>query len=263
MVTDTHRMTEAGTAPTTELPRTPGRGLLDTLPFLLIRAAHPRQALLTAAGLALAALLAGRPVREIVLVGATVLVGQTVLGWHNDLVDRDRDRRHPRAAKPVAGGRLEPGTLWFWLCCAVLLLVPLAVANGVAAGLCYLGSVLIGMLGNLHSRLLRHGPLSWLPWVAAFALYPGFLSLGGWGGQTEGAPPEPAIVALAALVGVGVHLVTALWGLVADDADGWTYLPLRLGRRLGATRLLVVTLVYLGLILAALGAAAAQIGLSA
>ncbi len=47
------------------------------------------------------------------------------------------------------------------------------------------------------------------------------------------------MVVLAALLGVGVHLLRSIWGLVADDEDGWTYLPLRLGRRLGATRLLV------------------------
>ena len=42
---------------------------------------------------------------------------------------------------------------------------------------------------------------------------------------------------LAALLGIGVHLLTALWGLVPDNEDGWTYLPLKLGaadRRLPA-----------------------------
>ena len=58
-------------------------------PLLLLRAAHPKQALLTAAGVAAAAALAGRPARELGLVFVTVLVGQAIVGWHNDLVDRD------------------------------------------------------------------------------------------------------------------------------------------------------------------------------
>ena len=37
---------------------------------------------------------------------------------------------------------------------------------------------------------LRKGFFSWLPWAAAYALYPAFLSYGGWGGQEKGAPPE-------------------------------------------------------------------------
>ena len=49
---------------------------------------------------------------------------------------------------------------------------------------------------------------------------------------------------LAAALGVGVHFLRALWGLVPDNADGWTYLPLKLGLRIGASRLLWVSTVY-------------------
>jgi 4-hydroxybenzoate polyprenyltransferase len=247
-----------GAAPTP--PRR--RLLLDSLPVLLFRTAHPRQAVLTAAGLAAVAALDARPGREVALVAATVLVGQAVLGWHNDLVDRARDRRHERSGKPIADGRLDPGTAWFAWCCGVLLLVPLAVNNGVLAGSCYLASVAIGLLGNIDNGLVRRGLLSWLPWAVGYGLYPAFLSYGGWGGQAEGDPPQPALIGIAALVGVCVHFLTALWGLVADDADGWTYLPLRVGRRLGATRLLVLTLVCLAASVAAFGVVAHQLGLA-
>ncbi|UUZ57706.1 hypothetical protein [Nocardioides sp. B-3] len=56
----------------------------ETLPVLLLKAAHPKQAVLTAAGLAIAAGIAGRPLREIGPVFVTVLAGQTMLGWDND-----------------------------------------------------------------------------------------------------------------------------------------------------------------------------------
>ncbi|WGL53099.1 hypothetical protein P5P86_04570 [Nocardioides sp. BP30] len=237
-----------------ERPRRVG----DWLPFVLIRAAHPRQAVLTALVLAGAAAVDGRPGRELALVLATVLVGQTILGWHNDLVDESADRTHERSGKPIADGRLEAGTAWFALCCAVLLVVPLAISNGVSAGLCYLASVAVGMIGNV---VLRRGPLSFLTWAIAFALYPAFLSYGGWGGGDHGAAPEPILVALCALLGIGVHVLLALWGLVADNADGWTYLPLKLGLRLGATKLLIGASVYTAVVAAALAYAASRVGL--
>jgi hypothetical protein len=71
------------------------------------------------------------------------------------------------------------------------------------------------------------------------------------------------MVVLAGLLGIGVHLLTALWGLVADHEDGWTYLPLRLGLRIGAARLLAVACTYLGLVTAALAVAGTLVGLEA
>ncbi|WP_121257927.1 UbiA family prenyltransferase [Nocardioides ferulae] len=235
------------------------RRILDATPLLLLRSAHPRQAVLIAIGLAVAAALANRPTREVGLVFVTVLVGQAVLGWHNDLVDRRRDAEYDVPGKPLADGRLDPGTAWFALACGVLLVVPLAVTNGLVAGAAYLLSVLVGLLGNV---VLRRGVLSFLPWAVAFALYPAFLSYGGWGGASEGDPPHALMTGLAALLGVGVHLLTALWGLVADNKEGWTYLPLRLGLRLGASRLLTVALAYLGLVLVAMAFAGTYVGLA-
>lgn len=235
------------------------RTLAHTTPVLLLRAAHPRQALLTAAGLTVAAALSGRPSREVALVLATVLVGQAVLGWHNDLVDRRRDAQRLPSGKPIADGYLDPGTAWFALGCGVLLLVPLAVSNGVTAGCLYLASVGIGLLGNV---ILRQGWLSWVTWAASYALYPGFLSYGGWGGQTTGNPPEVPMVVLAAALGVGVHFLCALPGLVADHEDGRRHLPLRVALKIGATRLLFVSLAWTGLALAGLLVVGNAVGLS-
>ena len=231
----------------------------DWTPFLLVRAAHPRQAVLTAVGITVAAALAGRPSRELALVFATVLVGQCILGWHNDLVDEPVDLAHERTGKPISDGRLDPGTAWFTLCCGVLLVVPLAVSNGVVAGLCYLASVVVGMIGNV---VLRRGLLSFVPWAVSFALYPAFLSYGGWGGSAHGPAPEIVMVVLSALLGVGVHVLLALWGLVADNDDGWTYLPLKLGLRMGAGRLLTLSLIYALVVTAALLYAGHEVGLS-
>ncbi|CAB4724783.1 unannotated protein [freshwater metagenome] len=135
--------------------------------------------------------------------------------------------------------------------------MPLSVANGVTAGACYLASVAIGVLANL---VLRQGLLSWVPWAAAFALYPAFLSYGGWGGATEGSPPQPAMVVLAAVLGIGVHVLRSLWGFVPDHADGWTYLPLRIGLRIGAGRLLTAAAVWCGLTVLAMAFVGTYVG---
>ncbi len=237
----------------------PSLSIRDAWPLLLLRAAHPKQAVLTALLMGGAAVVAGRPGREAVVVLATVLVGQTILGWHNDLVDRNRDARHQASGKPIGEGKLDPGTAWFALACAVLLVVPLSIATGVTAGSCYLLSLATGMLGNV---VLRQGVLSWLPWAISFALYPAYLSYGGWGGTAEGAAPEPAMTVLAGLLGIGVHFLRSIWGLVADNEDGWTYLPLKLGLRLGATKLLALASTYIVLIVAAMGFVGSSVGLA-
>lgn len=225
---------------------------------LLLLAAHPRQAIGTAAALAAAALVSGRPAREAAIVLVTVLVGQAILGWHNDLVDRERDATHQTPRKPIAQGRLDAGNAWYALIVALLLVIPLSISVGVTAGTFYLASLVIGIIANVA---LRRGRFSPLPWMAAYALYPFYLSYGGFGGAAEGAAPQVAMVVAAALLGLGVHFLRSIWGLVEDDQDGWTYVPLVLGRRLGATRLLVVATAYTATVVAVLLILGASIGL--
>lgn len=225
----------------------------------LALAAHPRQALATAAALAAAAALSGRRTQEVGLVLVTALVGQTILGWHNDLVDRNRDRLGDTPRKPVAAGRLEPGSLAFALACGILLVIPLAIANGVTAGAAYLVALVLGLLANL---VLRKGVLSWLPWAAQFAVYPAFLSYGGWGGATTGTAPEILMCVFAALLGVGVHFLRALPDLVRDNRDGYRHLPLRVALRTGAPRLLLLSSVFTATALVGIALTGLSVGLA-
>jgi 4-hydroxybenzoate polyprenyltransferase len=229
------------------------------VPLQLLRAAHAKQAILTALCLAGAAALAGRRAEEVAVVGVTVLVGQTILGWHNDIVDKPRDEANATAGKPLAEGRLATGTVWYAIVVAAFVLVPLSITSGITAGLFYLGSVCAGMLGNV---VLRTGFLSWWSWAVSFALFPAYLSYGGWGGKFVGEPPETSLVVLAALLGIGVHFMRAVWGLVADHAEGWTYLPLKLGLKLGATRLLGLSTLYTAAVVVLVLVFAARDGLN-
>ena len=97
----------------------------------------------------------------------------------------------------------------------------------------------------------------------SYGLYPAFLSYGGWGGATRsGTPPEISITVLAALLGVCVHFLRALPGLVADNRDGYRHLPLRVALRIGAPRLLWITIVLTALVVAALLVTGSRVGLA-
>lgn len=233
--------------------------LTTSQPLLLAMASHPRLGLLTAAAVTGAAAVDGREPKELGLVFVTVLLGQAILGWHNEYVDRKRDTEHDRSHKPLADGRLEEGTVAFVIASAVLLVVPLAVVAGTFAGAAYLASLLVGMFSNLP--VLRRTPLSWLPWAASYGLLPAYLSYGGWGGDFRGDPPTYAITIAAAALGVGVHFISSLPGLVDDNKDGSRSLPLQVALKTGAPRLLLISSVYTVVAAGAVAAAALTVGL--
>ena len=156
---------------------------------LLLRAAHPRQALLTALALAGVAAVSGRRrSRGRRRRSRPSWWARSMIGWHNDLVDRERDRADERPASRSPTATLDPGTVWFAIACGALLVVPLSIAQrrGRPGG-AYLIALAVGLLGNV---LFRRGWLSWLTWAVSFGLYPAFLSYGGWGGEFRGRPAD-------------------------------------------------------------------------
>lgn len=235
-----------------KLRRNPGTAVA------LVLAAHPLAALLTGVGVALAAALAGRSLREVGLVLVTVAVGRATAGWLADVADRDRDIAAERLDKPLARDWLHPGTVTFAVACATCLLVPLSVSNGTVAGIAHLLSVGAAWVSSTRVKLTA---LSWVPWAVSFALLPTFLSYGGWGGGVHGGPAEPVMTVLAGMLGVGVHVLVALPHLVGDHHNGVRSLPLRLALRTGAPRLLALTVGYLVVVTAGLVVAGLTVGL--
>ena len=224
----------------------------------LVLAAHPVLSLVIAAGVAVAAALSGRSGREVLLVFVTVLLGRATAGWLNDVADRQRDIAAERLDKPVAQGWVHPSTVTFTVACATCLLVPLSISNGTTAGVAHLLSVAAAWLYNTRIKLT---PMSWLPWLVSFGLLPTFLSYGGWGGGLHGGPPTVAMTLLAALLGVGVHFLTALPDLVGDNHNGVRSLPMVVALRIGAPRLLLVTTIYVALVISGLVVAGFAVGL--
>jgi 4-hydroxybenzoate polyprenyltransferase len=224
----------------------------------LVLAAHPLLSATVAAGVAVAAALSGRSLREVGLVFVTVLVGRLTAGWLNDVADRERDIAVDRQDKPVARAWVHPGTVTFTVACATCLLVPLSISNGTVAGVAHLLSVAAAWAYNTRVKLTA---LSWAPWAVSFGLLPTFLSYGGWGGGVHGGPPNLVMTLLAALLGVGVHVALALTDLVGDNRNGVRSLPVLVALKIGAAKLLVVTGAFNLLVLGGLLVAGLTVGL--
>ncbi len=224
----------------------------------LLGCTHPRQTLTMALVVAVAALVSGRPLRESLVAGAAVLVVQAVLGILNDVGDHDRDAASGASGNPVSEGRIPAGNATFAAVCLAILAIPLSLQNGTAAGAALLLTLVSGFI---YERALRRTVLSWLPWAVSFGLLPAFLSYGGWGGGVHGDPPTLAMSGLAALLGIGVHFLTSLPDLVADNKTGMRHLPLRIALKVGAPRLLVITIAWTALVVIGMVLAALSVGL--
>ena len=207
----------------------------------LLLSCHPLPAAAMTVGLTAAAALTGRSGPQCLLVAATVAAGQLTIGWINDVVDADDDRRTGRADKPVALGWVQPRTVVWATVAMTLLVVPLSLANGTEAGLAHLGFVLSAWIYDLG---LKRTLLSWLPYVVGFGLLPAFVSYGGLGPGRHGGPPTIAMTVVAALVAVGIHFLNTLPDLVDDAQTGVRHLPLLVAERIGVGRLRRVSAGY-------------------
>ena len=123
----------------------------------------------------------------------------------------------------------------------------------------YLALLVASAVGD---RLLHARPLSFVPWMASFALYPAFLAYGGWGGVGASTPPAVPMIALAAALGLGVHVLLALPGLVHDHEEGERSLPMLLALRTGTPRLLLLAGVFTALVSAGILIAGRTVGLT-
>ena len=224
----------------------------------LVRCAHPKQALFLAVVVGVLAATDGRPGREFLSAAAAVLVVQLALGLDNDLADQTHDYRAQAAGKPIAEGLLPASSATYWMLVLILLAVPLSVQNGVVAGVALLITL---PLGWVHNHLLHRGAFSFVGWTLTFALAPAFLAYGGWAGVNHGSAPTWAVTAAAAAVGFCAHLITSLGDLVTDNKSGARNLPLLIALRIGAPRLLLVTITLTALSVGALVVAGLTVGL--
>lgn len=191
----------------------------------LVRAAHAAPAAaVTVFAAAYAAGPAGLDAVRVLLVTATVLLGQLSVGWSNDWIDADRDRAVGRGDKPVVRGDVSPGILRTAALAAATAGVLLPVVLGLRVAL--LHAVLVAVAWAYNARL-KATAWSWAPYAVAFGGLPSVATL-----AAPGPAPAPGWTTLgAALLGVGAHLANVLPDLEDDAATGVRGLPHRLGRR--------------------------------
>jgi 4-hydroxybenzoate polyprenyltransferase len=224
----------------------------------LVRSAHPKQAVFLSAVVGTLAAIDGRPEREYLVAAAAVLAVQLSLGLSNDLCDQHHDYRAQTAGKPIATGALPATRASYWMMVLVLVAVPLSMYSGTVAGVALVATLPIGWA---HNRWLHRTAFSWLGWTLTFGLLPAFLAYGGWGKGVHGDPPTYAVTGAAAAVGFCLHFVTTLGDLVDDNKSGARNLPLRLALRIGAPRVLVLTILLTAAAVAGLAVATLTIGL--
>jgi protoheme IX farnesyltransferase len=188
----------------------------------LLRSSHPEPG--GAVTVAMTLLAAGVGHRGWALVGIFLAVGATQLavGWVNDWLDADRDRRAGRQDKPVAAGEISPRTVGVAGLISALAVPFLGLPFGLVATLLI---SLVGIFALLYDWPLKSTVFSVVPYLVAFGLLPAFVVV-----ALPGHPAPPAwLVAAGALLGGGAHFANVLPDLADDAATGVRGLPHRLG----------------------------------
>lgn len=214
-------------------------------PLGLLAAAHPAPAAAVTVLTALLAVAAGHPPGSGVVVVGAVATGQLGIGWSNDLVDAERDRRVGRRDKPVATGAVPERTVRVATALSLVACVVLSFACGWRSALVHL--VLGVASGWAYNLGLKRTAWSAVPYAVAFGALPAVVSL---------ALPHPVwppawMVATGAVLGVGAHLLNALPDLADDEATGVRGLPQRLGA--GVVRVVAPLVLLAGSAVAVLG----------
>lgn len=185
---------------------------------------HPGPSLVVTVLAVALGLVSGLEPWRLAVLAAAVLLGQLSVGLSNDALDALRDRAVGRRDKPVARGEIAVRTVW-------------AAAVGALAAAAVLSAFLgIGMLvahavalasAWSYNAWLKATPLSIVPFVVSFGIFPSFATL------SAPAPTLAAAWAWAAggALGAAVHLVNVLPDLDDDRRTGIRGLPHRLGVR--------------------------------
>lgn len=191
----------------------------------LIRSCHPVPSVAVTAFATLLAIAAGNSAGTTVLLAAAIFAGQLTVGWSNDRIDVERDRRVGHPGKPLAAGEVPLRLVDTALAAAVVVAVGLSLALGWRPGLLHLGAVAGAWVFNAW---LKRTLVSWLPYTVAFAALPAIATL------ALPAHPWPLwwVMVAGAVLGTAVNFLNALPDLANRPRSDVHALPDRLGGRL-------------------------------
>jgi len=229
-------------------------------PIALALACHPGPTVAVTAITAVLAGAVGQPATGVALVTGAVLAGQLSIGWGNDWLDRDRDRRTARTDKPLVSGAVTARTVLAAALIAAVACLVLSLASG-TPGLLHLAAVASGWSYNLGLKATAVSPV---PFALSFGLLPAYVVA-----AAPGLGTAPAVIIHRwCVVAATAFLVAAVATLAGGPpgpptAAGWVAVAVAtatggtgfaLGRRRGSrslfTAVLILAVVAVALLLA-------------
>jgi 4-hydroxybenzoate polyprenyltransferase len=210
----------------------------------LVRATHPLPAAAVTVLVGVITAVRGADGATLGWVIASTAAGQASVGWSNDYLDRRRDQAAGRTDKPLVAGDVSARTVWT----AALIALPASVALSLPVGFPEAAIMLVAVAAAWAYNLgLKSAVLSWLPYAVAFGLAPVYI----WRATADW--PPAWIVAAAALLGVGAHILNVIPDLESDRGAELNGLPHRLGLRRSLFLACLILALALGLVLAGAG----------
>ena len=191
---------------------------------MLATSCHPGPVVAVTAFATALAVRAGDTGGTCALVLGAVGTGQLSIGWSNDRIDADRDRRVHRGDKPLAASDRWHRLVEAAIVTALAATVVMSLALGWRAGVVHLAAVAWAWAYNLR---LKSTVLSWLPYAISFGLLPAVATLA----LPAHVWPPWWVITTAAMLGVTAHFANVIPDLDGDRATGIVGLPHRLGAR--------------------------------
>jgi 4-hydroxybenzoate polyprenyltransferase len=171
------------------------------------------------------------PILTAIGIAATVLSGQLIVGWSNDLIDLPQDQRANRMGKPLVSGLITSAVLYrfLWIDLMVVTVSSLLGPMGVKGGTLHLLAVGSGVSYNLYFKRTK---LSWLPYALSFGALPAVIIL------ADNRTPPRWIVTSGMMLGIAAHFANVVKDIESDNLLGIKGLPQIMGDR--ASRIVAV-----------------------
>jgi 4-hydroxybenzoate polyprenyltransferase len=203
----------------------------------LLKATHFPQALTMVLLTTIAAVICGLSDFRLLFVAIATAAGQASIGWVNDLVDLETDKKLDRRNKPTVRYSLKPENLRTPISIALIVMVPFSfLAAGWIGGLANVLAVASAQIYNLY---LSRTVWSWLPYAISFALLTVFIA------QSSSKWPSWQMICISACVGVIAHIFNALPDLEIDKQASLGGLVVYLGKTKSIIALAILTLALL------------------
>ena len=189
--------------------------------FSILEAAHIAPGLVvTGISFALSAQISS--IDHSVFFALTILTGQFIVGWSNDLIDMASDKKSNRFEKPLVSGAVKKQTLHFFLVGDLVLLFCFTFFGpiGIMAGLLHCSAVLAALIYNYR---LKNSILSFLPYAYAFGLLPATVYI------SAHHHIQYWMVIIGISFGIGSHFANVLKDWETDAKNGYGGAPQKVG----------------------------------